>query len=286
MSDGLDVIIVGAPRSGTNVLRDVVASFDQAATWPCDEINLVWRHGNRDEPSDELTAEMARSDVRTYVRRQFAGIRRRYAAPVVIEKTCATSLRPEFARAVLPNAKYLFITRDGVDAAASAMDRWHAPLDLRYTAAKARFVPASDLPYYGVRFLGRQTRRRGATAATNVATWWGPKPRDYRQLLATRPLDEICAIQWQRCVEASRRGLAGLGPDRLLHLSYEAFVHDPATHVERVRDFLGLTGPLPDLVESVSPSSVGKGRSALGPEVVARLEALVGPTLAELGYGG
>ncbi len=61
---------------------------------------------------------------------------------MVVEKTCATSLRVEFVRAVLPDAKYVFITRDGLDAAASAMERWHAPLDLRYTAAKARFVPA------------------------------------------------------------------------------------------------------------------------------------------------
>jgi len=34
-----DIIIVGAPRSGTNMLRDVLTSFDGVCTWPCDEIN-------------------------------------------------------------------------------------------------------------------------------------------------------------------------------------------------------------------------------------------------------
>ena len=149
----LDVVIVGAPRSGTNMLRDVLTSLPGVATWPCDEINLVWRHGNRSEPSDELTAQQARPAVAAYVRGQFEKVRGRCDSPVVVEKTCATSLRVEFTRAVLPDAKYLFITRDGIDAAASSMDRWHAPFDLRYTAAKARFVPPSDLPYYGARFV-------------------------------------------------------------------------------------------------------------------------------------
>ena len=50
MSTDRDVVIIGAPRSGTNMLRDVLTSLPGFATWPCDEINLIWRHGNRDLP--------------------------------------------------------------------------------------------------------------------------------------------------------------------------------------------------------------------------------------------
>jgi len=81
----LDVVIVGAPRSGTNMLRDVLTSLPGVATWPCDEINLVWRHGNRSEPSDQLTVEQARPSVAAYVRTQFERVRARYDAPVVVE---------------------------------------------------------------------------------------------------------------------------------------------------------------------------------------------------------
>ncbi len=286
----LDVVIVGAPRSGTNMLRDVLTSLPGVATWPCDEINLLWRHGNRDAPSDELAAADARPEVRAYLRRQFDRLRRRYDAPVVVEKTCATSLRVPFARAVLPDARWVFITRDGIDAAASAMQRWHAPFDLAYTARKVRFVPPSDLPHYGWRFVATQVARRrsrgggpASTPAGGVTTWWGPKPHDWRELLATRPLDEICAIQWQRCVDASFDGLAGLPEDRLLHVSYETLVADPVAQVARLTDFLGLEGDATDAVRGVSASSVGKGRTALGPESVARLEALVGSTLDRVG---
>ena len=149
----LDLVIVGAPRSGTNILRDVLTRVPGLATWPCDEINYVWRYGNRDRPDDELPASAATPSVRRYIRRRFTWVRRRSGSPVVVEKTCATSLRVPFVDAVLPDARYVFIHRDGIDAAASAVQRWNARLDLAYLARKARFVPPSDLPHYARRFL-------------------------------------------------------------------------------------------------------------------------------------
>ena len=35
------VVIIGAPRSGTNMLRDVLCDWPGVVTWPCDEINLI-----------------------------------------------------------------------------------------------------------------------------------------------------------------------------------------------------------------------------------------------------
>ena len=284
-----DVVIVGAPRSGTNMLRDVLTSLPGVTTWPCDEINLVWKHGNRDEPSDELTAEQARPEVRSYVRGRFDRLRRHERAAVVVEKTCATSLRVEFARRVLPEATYVLITRDGIDAAASAMHRWYARFDLGYTLAKARHAPPGDLAWHGWRFATAQLRRRtarasdAATCTGGVATWWGPRPRDFRRLMRDHSLDEVCAIQWQRCVEASWRGLEGLPSDQLVTVRYEDFVADPLTQASRLVEVLGLEGT--PGVQDISPASVGKGRTVLGTESVRRLEALVGGTLERVRHG-
>lgn len=284
-----DIVVVGAPRSGTNMLRDVLASLPTVTTWPCDEINLVWKHGNRQEPSDELTPEDARPEVRDYIRGRFDRLRRRHHAEAVVEKTCATSLRVEFARQVLPDATYVLITRDGIDAAASAMQRWNAPFDLRYSAAKARYAPPGDLAWHGWRFavtqLKRRTARRDGEAeeSGHVSSWWGPRPRDFRELVQRHPLDELCAIQWQRCVESAWRGLEGLPADQLVTVRYEDFVADPVDQAARLTDALGVSGT--PVVEAVSTSSVGKGRDRLGPESVARLEALVGPTLERVHRG-
>jgi len=280
-----DVVIVGAPRSGTNMLRDLLTSLPGVTTWPCDEINLIWRHGNRAVPSDELTPAMARPEVRRYIRRRFDAVRRR-GGGTVVEKTCANSLRVGFVREVFPEAKYILITRDGIDAAASAMNRWHAPFDLSYAAAKARFVPVPDLPYYGVRYVGGHLRRRYSPSIVGgaVASWWGPRPADYRELMVRHPLDELCAIQWQRCVDQSRAALADLGDDELRLVRYEELVADPERHVAELASFLGIPPGTAAHVHGVRRTSVGKGRDAFGPATTARLEELVGATLKELGY--
>ena len=38
------VIIIGAPRSGTNILRDTLTSLSNVGTWGCDEIPylVIW----------------------------------------------------------------------------------------------------------------------------------------------------------------------------------------------------------------------------------------------------
>ena len=54
MSNHKPIIIIGAPRSGTNMLRDVLCNLDGVGSWPCDEINYIWRHGNVKNPSDEF----------------------------------------------------------------------------------------------------------------------------------------------------------------------------------------------------------------------------------------
>ena len=135
------------------MLRDVLTSLPGFATWPCDEINYIWRHGNVRYPSDEFTPDMARAEVCGYIRRRFDRVAQRYRAKVVVEKTCANSLRVGFVNAVLPDAKFVLIFRDGRDAVASAMKRWVAPLDFEYIFKKARYVPFGDMPYYAFKYL-------------------------------------------------------------------------------------------------------------------------------------
>ena len=108
------VVIIGAPRSGTNMLRDVLCRVPGLGTWPCDEINYIWRHGNVRYSSDEFTVDMARPIVRRSIQRRFAEQQKLHR--VVVEKTCANSLRVPFVDKVIPQARYVFIVRDGIDA--------------------------------------------------------------------------------------------------------------------------------------------------------------------------
>lgn len=279
------VIIIGAPRSGTNMLRDVLTCLSGCATWPCDEINYIWRHGNLSYPTDEFPPALARPEVASYIREQFEKIARKSGSPFIIEKTCANSLRVEFVDAILRDARYVFICRDGIDVVNSAMKRWTAPLDIHYVLAKARFVPITDFPYYFLRYLWNHLYR--IYSKENRLSFWGPKIQNMNELLQRYSLAEICALQWQRCVELSWMAFEKMPVEKFIHVRYEDFVCNSRDELARICDFIGVQASSKEItvaVKDVSATSVAKGRTAFGKQEIDRLESLLGPTLMHYGY--
>ena len=278
-------VIIGAPRSGTNMLRDVLCTFDRVSTWPCDEINYIWRHGNVRFPSDELPESRAVLGVQSYIRGKFAKLARTQNCDYVVEKTCANSLRVPFVDAVVPEAKYVFIYRDGIDATGSAKLRWTAKLDIPYILEKMRFVPKIDLPYYGLRYFWARVYR--LISREKRLAFWGPALDDMPTILQKHTLNEVCALQWQRCVDKAEAALSVMPENKVIRVCYEDFVRQPAEELARILVFMGKAVSADEIataVAGVSPRSLGKGRKALGAEEVLRLEKLVGESLKRYGY--
>ncbi len=279
------VIIIGAPRSGTNMLRDMLVRLSGVGTWPCDEINYIWRHGNLRYPSDEFTSEMVTPDVQKYIRRQFEKISRENDLDVVIEKTCANSLRVDYVDKILPDAKYIFIVRDGLDAVGSALHRWTASLDIPYLIRKARYVPPSDLPYYAFRYMMHRVYR--VFSKEKRLAMWGPAMDDIDELLLRYSLPEVCALQWQACVDKAEMSFTNINPERIIRVKYEDFVLAPFAEYKKIADFIGKA--VPEEIEaylkkSVSPASINKGRRYLGASGVDDLRPLIADTMERYGY--
>jgi len=279
------IIIVGAPRSGTNMLRDILTSFNNIETWPCDEINYVWRHGNMFYPSDEIPIKNANNLAKKYIRGSFDFIHKKYNADVVIEKTCANSLRIPFVNKIVPEAKYIFIYRDGIDVSGSAKKRWTAKLDISYILAKARFIPISDLFIYASRYLF--TRIFRFFSKEGRLAFWGPASDDIKKNLNKYSLNEVCALQWKSCVDKAENAFSKMSDDKVIRLSYENFVCQPVIELNRILKFIGKdieAEKIADSVKNVSDRNIGKGRRALGDEEVLKLEMLVKDTLKRYDY--
>ena len=279
------VIIIGAPRSGTNMLRDVLTTLPGYSTWPCDEINYIWRHGNVRFPSDEIPETLATPKVIGYIRQRFMDIGKAEGVEFVVEKTCANSLRVPFVNAVMPEAKYVFIYRDGIDATGSAKERWTAKLDIPYILEKVRFVPKTDLPYYGLRYFWARLYR--FISREKRLAFWGPALNDMPDILQKHTLNEVCALQWQRCVDKSEEAFSAMPSEKVIRVRYEDFVREPAQELTRILEFVGKDVEPEEIVRAVkgvSPRSLGKGRKALGEDEVANLESLIGQTLKRYDY--
>ena len=282
----LPVIIIGAGRSGTNMLRDILTQLPGVGTWPCDEINYIWRHGNVHEPTDEFAPDLATDSVRRSIRRAFDRLAVNHGLTHVIEKTCANSLRVGFVDRILPDARFVHLVRDGHDVALSAAKRWTAPLDLQYVLRKARYVPVLDLPYYATRYLWSRAHRLFSHEQRLAS--WGPRFEGMSAAHREHSLIEVCGLQWQRCVERSDEALAQIDASRVYRLCYEDLVARPADKVLSLANFLDVTiAPqrVGQLVSDVSSQSVGNARKCLDAATMTALEDLLANTLRKHGYG-
>lgn len=269
------------------MLRDLLSALTPFATWPCDEINYIWRHGNREFESDEFTREMADDRTAKYIRKQFAKFSSQHPDKFVIEKTCANTLRCEFVDEVIPNAKFVQIIRDGRDVAASASIRWNAGLDVGYILKKTKYVPLSDVPYYAIRYLGSHVYR--LTTKKNRLSTWGPKFAGMQEVFENNELVVGCAIQWKACVEKAQKQLGGLDPSKVMTVRYEEVTAAPAEWIGKICEFVGAevdSDAIEKLTSTVSTKSVGKWQTQLSSEQVDLINQHAGDLLQQLGYSG
>lgn len=267
------------------MLRDLLCLHPDLTTWPCDEINPIWRYGNRAHPSDELTTQMATPKVQHYIRERFRKLERRSGGKAIVEKTCANTLRVPYVNAVFPEARFIFLIRDGRDAVASAMTRWTGSTSLPYILRKARWAPMRDLPQYGVDFVRNRLAQWGN--AEQALRTWGPRFSGIDEWVRTHDLLTVCAEQWKQCILKAAAGLKAIAPERVLDLRYESLVGNPESHVAQMLAFCGL--PRSNDVEqrmiaAISPGNVGKHTRQLDATEVTRLQDCLRPLLEEYDY--
>lgn len=273
------VIVLGAGRSGTTLLLDVLASHPQIDALPSD-INFVWTYGNPDHEDDQLPPGLARPEVRSFIRRYF----KKYSTgrPFQVEKSVCNTVRLPFVLRVFPQAKILYVQRDGRDVVESVLRNWLEVRDWAYRWKKIKAFPLlAAFPYawrYAVNFLKIKLGRKPADDYI-----WGVRYPGFREDLKAQDTLTVVAKQWAYCVEQSLDDLAALPREQWLEVRYEDFVRDPKAGMARIAAFLGIDGAGFDLSE-VNADTVGRHRRGLREEQLAAAMPMMEKTLRRAGY--
>jgi hypothetical protein len=283
------VVIIGAGRSGTKFLRDVLAADEQFMTVPYD-VNYIWRQGCEDAPDDEIAADSYSEALGGKIRRDLVQQAKRPAgaqgAGVLLEKTVSNALRVGFVQRVLPDAKYIHLVRDGRDVVESAYRCWTAPVDFRYLWRKARTFPFSNWRY-GAKYIGNRLMGTRGTSGQRLSSW-GPRYRGIEQDLRTLPLEAVVARQWVRCESAALEAVAKLPPKQVYEVRYEDFVQS-SDAVRSLVQFLGLSGENGAITrrfrETLAPPAASRWAQSFSPEQRSRIAAEIEGLQTHLGYG-
>jgi hypothetical protein len=264
------VFVIGAPRSGTSLLFAILRSSSRLAHWP-GEAHEVWEAfyhpALRGWDSNLLEASDLTEEAAGYISRQFimiVGSRRR-----LIDKTPRNALRFGFLEALFPDARYVYLRRDGRDNVNSLINAWRTPRYRTYRLPEPHSIPTVD------------------------PAWWKfvlyPGWRNH----TAGPLEVVCAKQWAICNEQALAAARHIDRDRWIGVRYEDLVDRPVEEIRRVMEALEL--PYEDGVRRraeaaaatpiniVTPPEQGKWRRENPGEIEAILP-VIGPTMKQMGY--
>jgi hypothetical protein len=277
------IILIGAARSGTKMLRDAIALHPQIDKVPYD-INYIWRLGNERLPHDELTPDMATQEVVSRIRKQFT----HYHSPnkpLLIEKTVGNTLRPLFVDKVFPEALFIHLIRDGRDVVESVYRQWLAPPDWHYITKKAISFPITQAFGYAMRYA-KTTLAKALFPKNHKAGTWGPRYVGIDEDVLTKDLLTVCAIQWQRSIEKALDELDQINESRVFTIRYEKFVDDPRTHLIQLAAFIGVDDSFYSQVnlDHISSKNIGKGFQNLTSDQIDAILDVISPSLQRLEY--
>lgn len=281
--DFTPIFVIGAARSGTKLLRDLIAHHPDIDLVPYD-VNYIWRLGNESLPHDELAVEHAGPEVVQQIRTLLGKYHR--GAPYLVEKTVSNTLRVDYLDRIYPNAYYVHLIRDGWDVVESVERQWRARPDPAYLLRKARDFPWRQAPGYAARYAAGLVLRLLGRADRSTSTW-GPRYAGIDADLGRLSLAEVCARQWARCVSLALAGLAEINSERVLTLRYEDLVQEPEGILLEFAHAVGIDDApyrSPVLLRHVSTDNLGKGHRRLSSETVRMLAPIIDPIMDAIAY--
>lgn len=214
------VFVLGAPRSGTTMLFQLLKASDELAGLPGEGHDL-WRlfhhPRRRGWRSDEVGAGEVRPGERRFVNAYFYA---HIGTQRLVEKTPENCLRIPYLLDLFPDAVFLIIKRDPCDVVNSLINGWRHPQGLY----RSYYVP------HELRIPGYDHRHRWCFAL--IDGW-----RNY----AASPVPEIAFAQWRGCSDAVAAGRDLVPPRQWFEIHFEHLISAPDDTLRLVCERLGLS---------------------------------------------
>ena len=269
------IFVVGCSRSGTTVTYETIALSPRLVSFGHEIPEFwdnLWGPRNNGWESEAAGAEAARPEHRRAAQRYFF---QRLGTGQVLDKTCINVMRVPYLHRLFPQARFVYIHRDGRDNVSSLIDGWMH--DGHFGLSKL----LGPLP-----------------CAVNIG---GGTFRDWSFLLPPgwrayndAPLEEVCAFQWLTANRLALDALAKLPAEQWIRLRYEDLFERPVEMFREVFERLGL--PFDDSVRARSasldarPTSIVRGApkkekwKERHAAMIERILPRIAPMMAELGY--
>ena len=255
------IFIIGAPRSGTTFLGTCIGELPEIS-YHFEPIAI------KAATSYVHTQQWSLERMKSFYPKVYGWLMRMHcdADLRLADKTPRNSLIVPQLHQVFPDAQFVFIQRDGRDAALSL----------------------SKKPWYQNETKGKGLKEPSGFVFGPEARFW-VEPERAEEFEATSNVHR-CVWIWRQYVENVLAAKETIPADQFYEMRYEDLVTAPGEESLSLLDFLGIDNPesretfINYVTQNASPSSVGNWEKELSAEQLEQIEAEAGELLTALGY--
>jgi hypothetical protein len=151
----------------------------------------------------------------------------------IIDKTPPNTYRISYLKKVFPDAKFIYITRDGMSNISSLIEGWRS--NKRFNFGFRKFHSYNSR----IHIKGYEGK-----------VWKFTNPPGWESYL-DKSLEEVCAFQWLSAHKYSLESFAQMSPDDYLQIKYEDLIAGPQAVIQKICKFINIdyTGKLKEYAE-------------------------------------
>ena len=266
------VFLIGAARSGTKILRDVLATSGNIAAIPYD-INYIWRWDNEFFPNDELTTDQYTAKTHQKIDNYLDSFRKNNEE-FIIEKTVSNTIRIPFLLKHYPNAKFIYLYRNGHDVVESVMRQWTSISDKQYLWNKMKTIPIPLLMNYGIKHFIRNLNKK------NKQHYWGVNYPEMFESKKVERLEEIVANQWVYCLSKMMADKSLIPKNNLVEIHYENLVTNPTKELNKLNILFNSTAISSEVeLDMIKKGNIGKSNQKLSKEQMEIIDPIISDTV-------
>jgi len=191
----------------------------------------------------------------------------------IIDKTPPNCFRIEYLAALYPDAKFIYISRNGLDNSSSLMNAWRSKKKFQFKYRKYLQETIAPLNIQGY----------------DGDVWKFAMPEGWEKYI-DKTLAEVCAFQWFKTHEAALNSLEKLKPEQFTTIKFEDLMQSPTEKIETLCKFLEIElspkmnkiiKEMP-LVNTFSPASEQKSKK--NQKELESIKDYIKPMQERLGY--
>ena len=268
------LFLVGAPRSGTTLLYQLIArhlevayvSNELARFWSAPLVGARWldRRGVGRRPAARYRSEYGR-DPEPFGPHEFSWFWHYWGDFRAHDDLRGEALAGVDWRAIASRLTALANLRAAPLVVKSLNFTNYQTAQLAEVLPAARFLHVSRSPLHCAQSILEVRRQRYG----DRKSWWSVRPHDYRAWQSRPAVEQV--VHQIRDIESSLdQARARLGAERFLGVRYEDLVADPARLLRQIAEFAGTRAR--DLSELDGHTFKTRNQDSLAPELLAALE--------------